>query len=191
MKPPFAQNIRKISLIVAVGPDGEIGREGGLLWHLPGDLQYFKRTTMGHPLIMGRRTFDSIGRALPGRISVVVSRDAPYREKIDAAQRCKGVPSVEAALEYVGRLTGDDLPHPHEPFVAGGGQIYRECLEKGLADEVYLTVVKKHYPADTFFPMELLEGWRETFREEHPEGEGDSPAFDYLRLLPPESKNER
>ena len=178
------KNIRKISLIVAVGSRGEIGLDAQLLWHLPGDLQYFKRTTMGHPLIMGRHTFESIGRALPGRISIVVSRDGEYRKKIDALEHCKGVPSVESALEYVDNLPETILPTPYEPFITGGGQIYRECLEKGLVDEVYLTVVKKQYEADTFFPLEKLEGWRETGREEH-EAEGDTiPGFTYLHLVP-------
>ena len=139
------RDIRRVSLIVAVGQNGEIGRGGDLLWHLPGDLQYFKRTTMDHPLIMGSRTFRSIGRALPGRISIVVSRDPDYRRTIDSLDACRGVPSVEAALEYVGTLSQDQLPSPHHPFIAGGGQIYRECLEKGLVDEVYLTLVHARY----------------------------------------------
>ena len=88
------RNIRRVSLIVAVGQNGEIGRGGDLLWHLPGDLQYFKRTTMGHPLIMGSRTFRSIGRALPGRISIVVSRDPDYCRTIDSLDACRGVPSA-------------------------------------------------------------------------------------------------
>ena len=180
------KNIRKTALIVAVGPRGEIGLNGQLLWHLPGDLQYFKRITMGHPLVMGRNTFESIGRALPGRISIVISRDADYREKVDAIEHCKGVASVESALEYVDGLPESILPAPYEPFVTGGGQVYRECLEKGLVDEVYLTVVKKQYEADTFFPLEKLEGWREIWREEH-ETQGDTvPGFTYLHLVPKE-----
>lgn len=183
------RDIRRISLIVAVGQNGEIGRGGDLLWHLPGDLQYFKRTTMGHPLIMGSRTFRSIGRALPGRISIVVSRDPDYCRTIDSLDACRGVPSVEAALEYVGTLSQDQLPCPHHPFIAGGGQIYRECLEKGLVDEVYLTLVHARYPdADTFFPLEYLNTWQEVSRESHASADGTSPSFDYLRLIPPAEK---
>lgn len=114
------RDIRRVSLIVAVGQNGEIGRGGDLLWHLPGDLQYFKRTTMGHPLIMGSRTFRSIGRALPGRISIVVSRDPDYRRTIDSLDACRGVPSVEAALEYVGTLSQDQLPCPAPPVYRRG-----------------------------------------------------------------------
>lgn len=178
------KNIRKVALIVATGPQGEIGLGGDLLWHLPGDLQYFKRLTTGHPLVMGRRTFESIGRALPGRISVVVSRDEDFREKIDRIEHGKGVCSLEEALEYVDRLDGGFLSHPHEPFIAGGGQIYRESLEKGLVDTVYLTTVQKNYRADTFFPLDMLKGWTESWREEHP-AQGDAPAFTYLKLERP------
>ena len=177
-------NTRKdtAALIVAVGRNGEIGHRGDLLWHLPGDLQYFKRTTLGHPLIMGRKTFESIGRALPGRISIVVSHDAALRDRIDATERCKGVCSIEQAFAYTKTLSEEQLPFPHEAFVTGGGQIYRQALEKGLVDRIYLTVVDADYPhADTFFPMELLEGWHETSCEKHPAQDGN-PAFEYRVL---------
>lgn len=112
-----------------------------------------------------------------------------YRRTIDSLDACRGVPSVEAALEYVGTLSQDQLPCPHHPFIAGGGQIYRECLEKGLVDEVYLTLVHARYPdADTFFPLEYLNTWQEVSRESHASADGTSPSFDYLRLIPPAEK---
>ena len=173
----------KAALIVAVGRRGEIGREQGLLWHLPGDLQYFKRTTMGHSMIMGRHTFESIGRALPGRLSIVVSRDADVRRRIGALPGCVGASSLEQALDYAATLTATDYPFADRPFITGGGQIYREALEKGRVDRVYLTRVHAEYEADTFFPMELLEGWREVSREPHPAQDGH-PGFDYCVLVP-------
>lgn len=175
----------KAALIVAVGSRGEIGREKALLWHLPGDLQYFKRITMGHSIIMGRHTFESIGRALPGRLSIVVSRDADFRRRIDALPGCAAAPSLEQALDHAATLTGTDLPFADRPFITGGGQIYREALEKALVSRVYLTRVHAEYRADTFFPLELLAGWREISCERHPAQQGN-PGFDYCVLVPPQ-----
>lgn len=139
-----------INIIVAVGENNEIGGQNGLLWRLSSDLKRFKEITTGHPMIMGRKTFESIGRVLPGRTSIVISRSA-RDEDVDASQQVAAmdgnlvwVDSLEAALETAGGL--DD-----EVFVIGGGQVYEQALP--LADRIYLTRVHKSFPeADVFFP---------------------------------------
>ena len=118
----------RISLIAAVSEDGVIGRDGGLPWHLPDDFRFFKRTTTGHCLVMGRKTFDSIGRALPNRTSIVITRDPGWRH-----EGVRTASSLEAALALAREL-GDD-----EVFIGGGAEIYRLALP--LADRLYLTRV--------------------------------------------------
>jgi dihydrofolate reductase len=131
-----------INVIVAVGKNNEIGGPDGLLWHLSSDLKRFKEITMGHPMIMGRKTFESIGRVLPGRTSLVISREASQR--VSESEGLIWVESLEEALEKAKQL--DD-----EVFVIGGGQIYAQALP--YADRIYLTKVLADFPqADVFFP---------------------------------------
>jgi dihydrofolate reductase len=129
----------KVILIVAHGKNLEIGKQGGLPWHLPGDLARFKAATMGHTLVMGRKTFESIGRPLPGRTSLVISRDSSKEKKF--------FPSLEAALDQA-KKNGETIA-----FIAGGASIYKEALEKNLVDEMYVTEIESTCPeADVFFP---------------------------------------
>lgn len=172
----------KISLAVAVGANGEIGKENALLWHLPGDLQYFKRLTTGHHLIMGRKTFESIGRALPDRISVVISADEDFIAKLNGLERCIGARSIEQALDIVQDYQGDLLTHPDEPFVVGGEQIYRQFLSEGIVDTVYLTMVDGSFEADAFFPIDQLKQWRHTLIESHPCDDKNTYSFQYYIL---------
>jgi len=153
-----------LSLIVAMGVGGVIGRDGRLPWHLPADLQRFKRLTMGHHIIMGRKTWESIGRALPGRVSILISRDRNY-----AAAGALVVTSLLEAL----KLAHDDS----EPFVIGGEQVFRTALP--LARKIYLTKVLGEYPGDVYFPEIAATQWRETHREHHP-ASGASPAWDFV-----------
>jgi dihydrofolate reductase len=159
----------RVSLIVAVAKNGVIGRAGGLPWHLATDLARFKRLTMGHHLIVGRRTWESIGRALPGRRMVVVTR-APERLALPAG--VPAAPSLEAALELA-RAAGDD-----EAFVAGGAALYVAAVP--LADRVYLTRVLAPVEGDAFFPEVDLVRWREVAREEVPAGERDDFATTFV-----------
>lgn len=129
----------RISLIVAADLGGAIGRDGRLPWHLPADLQRFKRLTLGHHLVVGRRTFESIGRPLPGRTMLVVSRQADY-----APAGVTVVPDPEQALARAA-AAGES-----EVFVAGGAELYRALL--GRADRVYLTRVEAQLEGDTHFP---------------------------------------
>lgn len=174
---------KKISLIVAIGENGEIGAGNDLLWHLPNDLKYFKTLTMGHPMIMGRRTFESIGRGLPGRVSIVISSDVAYREKVAGIERCMGAKSLEEALEVCGDIPCDVLPHRDSPFITGGGQIYRLSMEKNLPDVIYLTRVHSSFPtADTFFPIEALENYKCVWSEKHNADDKNPYSYTYERL---------
>ncbi|MDG2146379.1 MAG: dihydrofolate reductase [Porticoccaceae bacterium] len=143
----------KISLIVAVSRNGAIGLNNQLPWYLPEDLKYFKSVTMGKPLIMGRKTFDSIGRPLPGRANIVLTRDPQW-----TSDGVKVVQSVEQAL-----LAGEiacEASDVDEIMVIGGEQIYRMTLD--LADRIYLTQVDADVEGDAFFPDIDLNDWSQT-----------------------------
>lgn len=145
----------RITLLAAVGPGRVIGDGEGMPWHLPEDLKYFKRTTMGHPMVMGRRTFDSMG-ALPGRRSIVITRQADW-----SADGVVAVGSLEAALAVAAEGEGGE-----EVFVVGGGEIYRLALP--LADRLLLTEVHldpAEVSGDVTFPEVDPEGWPLIWRE--------------------------
>jgi dihydrofolate reductase len=162
----------RVSLIAAVAANGVIGRGGGLPWHLPADLERFKELTTGHHLIVGRATWESIGKPLPRRTFVVVSRRAGY-----SPPGALALPSVQAALALA-RAAGDD-----EPFVAGGAGIYREAFERDLVDRLYLTTIHRDYEGDTRFPPFDESGWRESSREPHAaDPDSGRPAFDFRVL---------
>lgn len=157
----------RVSIIVAVADNGVIGREGDLPWRLSSDLKRFKALTMGHHLLMGRKTFDSIGTALPGRTSVVISRGQP--------QLPPGVCLAHSLEEAVGmaRANGDD-----EAFIAGGAEIYAQAL--ALADRLYLTRVHTESMGDTLFPPWQESEWREVSREEHPADDRNAHPHTFL-----------
>jgi len=138
-----------LSLIVAMGRNRVIGVDNALPWHLSGDLKYFKATTFGKPIVMGRKTYDSIGRPLPGRLNIVISRDPAWR-----ADGVTAVTSVEAALVAAG-----DAP---EVMVIGGEQIYALALP--LADKLYITEVDAAPHGDAFFPP-FGDGWQQSERQ--------------------------
>ena len=143
-----------LSIIVAMDEGGVIGRAGSLPWHLPDDLRRFKATTLGHVLIMGRRTLDSIGRALPGRRSVVLSRDPAFRppEGVEVA------PDLDAALALVA-----DAP---QVFVVGGASVYREALPH--AHQLFVTLVHARLTGDVRFPPVAWDEWVLVEEERHP-----------------------
>lgn len=128
-----------ISMIVAMTPERYIGKDNQLLWHMPADLKFFKQTTLGKPVIMGRKTFDSIGRPLPGRTNIVLSRsnELPHPD-------VKLVNSIEQAIELAKQETADEI------MIIGGGKIYELCLP--LADKLYITQVQANIEGDTQFP---------------------------------------
>jgi dihydrofolate reductase len=157
-----------ISFVVAVSRNGVIGREGGLPWHISSDLKRFKEITMGKPLIMGRKTWDSLPRKpLPGRRNIVITRQPGF-----AADGAEVAATAEEAL----RLAGD----APEIAVIGGGEVYR--LFWPVVDRLYLTEVDLDVTGDTHFPDPDPGEWREVARELHPKGERDSASFT-LRIL--------
>jgi dihydrofolate reductase len=141
----------RLALIAAVAANGVIGSENTLPWQLPEDLKRFKALTLGHPVIMGRKTFESIGRPLPGRRNLVISRNAAYR-----AAGCEVLTSLDAALAACVGSTD-------EIFVIGGAQIYAEALP--LAQRLYLTEIRRGYPGDARFPDWSRTQWHEVARE--------------------------
>ena len=134
----------RISLIVAISENNVIGREGRLPWHLSADLKQFKRLTMGHHMVMGRRTFESIGRLLPGRTTVVLSRNRDFR--------AEGAIVAENFANALARISGDD-----EVFVIGGQEIYRLALPH--VSRMYVTAVHANLEGDTYFPDAQWDGW--------------------------------
>jgi dihydrofolate reductase len=154
-----------ISLVVATSENGVIGSNNQLPWRLPNDLQRFKALTMGKPIIMGRKTYESIGKPLPGRQNIVITR-----KQMDIAG-CTVVDSIEAALRCT---QGDD-----EAMIIGGAEIYRQALPQ--AQRIYLTQVHTTIAGDAVFPPLQLDEWRETLREKH--AADDRHAYDYSFLV--------
>ena len=143
--------IPRIALIAAIAENGVIGDHGRLPWHLPEDLIWFRATTWGKPIVMGRRTHDSIGRALPGRRNIVLSRDPAYR----AAEGCEVFPSLDAALAVLGDC--------EEVMIIGGATLYAEALPR--ATRLHLTEIDAELVGDTSFPAFDRNQWREVSSE--------------------------
>lgn len=142
-----------ISLIAAMDRNRVIGHGGELPWHLPNDLRWFKRCTMGKPMIMGRRTWESIGRPLPGRTSIVLTTDQSY-----TAEGARVVHSLEDALQQA-------AAEADEVMIIGGGVLFGETIS--LAHRLYLTVIQGECEGDTWFPFFATDDWNETFSEHH------------------------
>ncbi len=157
----------KVYLVAAVAANGVIGREGGLPWHLPEDLQHFKRLTHGHPVIMGRRTWESLGKPLAGRDNIVVTRCAEYE-----APGAAVASSLEAALAL---CAGEPVA-----FVIGGRELFAESLP--IAAGLVLTEIHRDFPGDVHFPEYDRAKWRETQREAHTAADG--VRFDFVLYEP-------
>jgi len=167
MKYPFC-----ISIIAVVGRNNEIGKDNRLLWHIPEDLKRFRKITQGHTVIMGRKTFESIGKPLPNRENIVVTHDRLYK-----APGCKVVDSLESALSIAQKEETDEV------FIIGGGNIYSQAIE--YADKLYLTVVDANSIADSFFPD--YSAFTKKIREEkHTSG---NLSFTFLELERKPSKH--
>ena len=161
--PPAAPDGPRIYLVAAVAANGVIGANGAMPWHLPGDLRHFKALTLGHPVIMGRRTWDSIGKPLPGRENIVVSRRAGFD-----APGASVASSLGAALAL---CAGESLV-----FVIGGGELYREALP--LAHGLVITEIQRDFEGDTRFPDWDRSQWQETQRK--PQAGADGLRFDFV-----------
>ena len=143
----------RLTLIAARARNGVIGRNNQMPWKIPGEQAYFKRMTMGHPIVMGRKTWESIGRPLPGRRNIVITRDRAY-----SAIGADVVGSLDEALSLAG--AADEI------FVIGGGQLYAEAMSR--ASRLLLTEIDADFDGDTFMPAPDRTQWRETSREHHP-----------------------
>jgi dihydrofolate reductase len=162
----------RIALILARADNGVIGAQGRLPWHLPADLQHFKRLTLGKPVIMGRKTFDSIGKPLPRRLNIVVTRDPKWTAPgVAVAADLK----TALALGYEDALrTGAD-----EVMVIGGAEIFHLAIDQ--ASRIYLTEVHRDVAGDVHWDMPAGPGWREISRERH-DGVDDAPPYSFVTL---------
>lgn len=154
-------NAKTVAAIVATGLNNAIGKNNKLLWHLPADLKFFKATTMGCPVVMGRKTYESIGRLLPGRKNIIVTRNPKYV--------IEGAEMFQSTQEAIASCQEEKI------FVIGGAEIYRQTLS--LCSEVFRTLVHAVFEADTFFPDLEPEGFKKVWEEKHLADEKN--AFDY------------
>jgi dihydrofolate reductase len=160
-----------ISFVVARADNGVIGRDNALPWHLPADLRHFKRLTVGKPVVMGRRTFDSIGKPLPGRHNIVLTRDPTWR--------ADGVTVVSNLAEAIAAAGLDPKTRADEVAIIGGAAVYAQALP--IATRIHLTEVHAAPDGDTRLPAFDPARWRETTREDHP-AEDDRPAYSFVTL---------
>ncbi len=158
----------RLYLIAALGRNRVIGKDNRLPWHLPDDLKRFKELTLGKPVIMGRKTFESLGKSLPGRVNIVLTRNLGFR-----ARDCLVAHSVPEAVALAAE-------HGPEAFVIGGARVFEEFLP--FADRLYLTVVEAELPGDTFFPAFEHLGFREIERRRRPADERHAFPFTFLVL---------
>ena len=158
-----------LSIICAMDSNRLIGRNNALPSHLPADLAFFKRTTMGKPIIMGRKTFESIGRPLPGRQNIVVTRDRSYR-----FDGCDCYHSIEEAL--------DGINNADEAMLIGGASLYQQTLH--MATQLYLTQIHHAFEGgDAWFPAIDPEDWTEDWREDHEADDKNAHAYSFIRFL--------
>ncbi|MCP1482156.1 dihydrofolate reductase [Pseudomonas chlororaphis] len=158
-----------LSLIAALGENRVIGVDNSMPWHLPGDFKYFKATTLGKPIIMGRKTWDSLGRPLPGRLNIVVSRQADLR-----LEGAEVYPSLEAAVARAEEWALEQ--GVTELMLIGGAQLYAQGLEQ--ADRLYLTRVALNPEGDAWFPEFDLNQWQLVSNVPNP-AQGDKPAYSF------------
>jgi len=160
-----------VSLIVAVAENNVIGKDNTLIWHLPKDMQFFKQTTLNHHIITGRKNYISIPekfRPLANRTNIVLTRQNNFTE-----ENCVIHNSLEAAIEFAKKNNETEV------FIIGGGQIYKEALDKGLVDKMYITHVHHTFEGDTFFPEVNIEKWKKISEEHHSKDEKHTYDFSF------------
>lgn len=158
-------------MIAAMGKNRVIGLDNKMPWHLPADLQWFKKTTMGSPIIMGRKTYDSIGFPLPGRLNIILSRNPDLIIK-----GCTVVNSLNAAL----KVAAEALVDSDEVFITGGAHLYNKYLDQ--ADNLYLTLIDKEFSGDTFFPDYTQYQWKELEKIENPADDKNPYPYIFVKL---------
>jgi len=156
-----------ITIIAAIGNNNELGKGNDLIWHLPADLQRFKKRTTGHAIIMGRNTFESIGKPLPNRRSIIITRNTSYQK-----EGCEIVHSLEDAIKLI--EPQDDA------FIIGGAQIYKEAMEKNVVDQLDITKVHQDFDADVFFPTIDSKTWKEVSREDFSPDEKNLYTYSFI-----------
>lgn len=156
-----------IALIAAISRNHVLGKDNQLVWHLPKDLRFFKTKTLGYPLIMGRKTFESFGKPLPGRTNIIITRNPDYR-----VEGATVVASLDEALREAATHNSDTI------FIAGGAEIYRQAMP--LADTMYLTHIHADLDGDAFFPEFSEEEWQAVAKESVPIDEKHAYAFDFV-----------
>jgi dihydrofolate reductase len=158
-----------IAIVVAIAENNVIGKDNQLIWHLPADLKQFKQTTMGHPILMGRKTYESIGKPLPGRTSIIITRQQNYK-----AEGCIVVNSVEEAIKEAKKL--DEQTH-----IIGGAEVYRQSMH--LTDTIYLTRIHHRFEGDTYFPEIKDEEWETVSEEHHEPDEKNKYSYSFIKLI--------
>lgn len=156
-----------ITIIAAIGNNNELGKDNDLIWHLPADLKRFKKVTTGHTIIMGRNTFESIGKPLPNRRSVIITRNTAYTQ-----EGCDVVHSLEEAIQLIGT--------EERAFIIGGAQIYKEAMEKGYADQLDITRVAGSFEADVYFPVIESTAWNLVAQEDFTKDEKNTFNYSFL-----------
>ncbi len=164
-----------LSLIAGIGKNGELGKDNKLLWTLPTDMKFFRETTSGHPIIMGRKTFESIGRPLPKRRNIVITRDTSYGQDLPA--QTGGIEVVHSIEEALALFANTD----EEVFCIGGAEIYN--LSFNLADKLYITEVDQEFEADAFFPRIHSETWQEISRDHHDADAEHMAAYTFVTYV--------
>ncbi|MDB5118522.1 MAG: dfrA [Mucilaginibacter sp.] len=154
------------SIVVAISQNHAIGKDNKLLWYLPNDLKHFKAITSGHTVIMGRKTYDSVGKPLPNRRNIIITRQNITIEG------CEVVNSIDAALA----LCRDEA----EVFIVGGAEIYKQAMQ--LTDRIYLTIVHKEFDGDSYFPEIKATEWKETEREDYQPDEKNNLPYSFITL---------
>ena len=157
-----------ISIIVAMAKDRVIGKDNEMPWHLPADLQYFRKMTSGKPIIMGRKTYESIGRPLPKRHNIIISRNSEYK-----VEGCDVVSSLDAALEVAGDV--------EEIFIIGGGFLYEQTID--AADKLYLTFIDLEIEGDTFFPEYEYLNIKKIASEAHQKDEKNPYDYEFTEFI--------
>ena len=156
-----------VTIIAAIANENALGKDNDLIWHLPADLKRFKKVTSGHHILMGRNTFESIGKPLPNRTTVIITRNNDYK-----ADGCIVVDSIEKAIEVA--------KNDEHIFIIGGAQIYKQVIENNLADELDITQVHHSFDADVFFPEIDLNIWEETTRENFSADEKNKYNYSFI-----------
>ncbi|MDB0601290.1 dihydrofolate reductase [Tenacibaculum maritimum] len=141
-----------VTIIAAIAENNALGKNNDLIWHLPADLKRFKKVTSGHHILMGRSTFESIGKPLPNRTTIIITRNSDYFK-----EGCLIASSIEEALDFA--------KADSNIFIIGGEQIYKQALKNDLVDKLDITIVHQSFEADVFFPKIDLNTWKETTRE--------------------------